>query len=92
MVVRLDDIFIQGAGKAPYYLTYHFFAITLMLLFVFTSNENKKRYHQYYFLVQSIGFMNCGAITYYLSEAVFPVGAGVLPLLCIYLIVYPSIY
>ena len=33
MVVRFDDIFIQGAGKAPYYLTYHFFAIALMLLF-----------------------------------------------------------
>ena len=90
MVVRFDDIFIQGAGKAPYYLFYHFFAITLMLLFIFTSNENKKRYHQYYFLVQSIGFMNCGAITYYLSDVVFPVGAGVLPILCmLYLIVYP---
>jgi len=90
MVVRFDDIFIQGAGKAPYYLFYHFFSITLMLLFIFTSNENKKRYHQYYFLVQSIGFMNCGAITYYLSDVVFPVGAGVLPILCmLYLIVYP---
>ena len=90
MVVRFDDIFIQEAGKAPYYLFYHFFAIALMLLFIFTSNKNKKRYHQYYFLVQSIGFMNCGAITYYLSEVVFPVGAGILPILCIlYLIVYP---
>ena len=50
MVVRLDDIFIQGVGKAPHYLAYHFFAIALTLLFIFTSNENKKRYHQYYFL------------------------------------------
>ena len=49
MVVRFDDIFIQGAGKAPYYLFYHFFAITLILIFIFTSNENKKRYHQYFF-------------------------------------------
>ena len=90
MVVRLDDIFIQGVGKAPHYLAYHFFAIALTLLFIFTSNENKKRYHQYYFLFQSIGFMNCGAITYYLSDVVFPVGSGVLPILCmLYLIVYP---
>ena len=90
MLIRFDDIFIQGVGKAPYYLFYHFFSITLILLFIFTSNENKKRYHQYYFMVQSIGFMNCGAITYYLSEVVFPVGAGVLPILCmLYLIVFP---
>ena len=90
MVIRFDDIFIQGVGKAPHYLIYHFFSITLILLFIFTSNENKKRYHQYYFMVQSIGFMNCGAITYYLSEVIFPVGAGVLPILCmLYLIVFP---
>ena len=42
MVVRLDDIFIQGVGKSPHYLAYHFFAITITLLFIFTSNENKK--------------------------------------------------
>ena len=90
MVIRFDDIFIQGAGKAPYYLAYHLFSIAVMLLFVFTSNENKKKYHQYYFLIQSIGFMNCGALTYYLSDIIFPVGAGVLPILCmLYLIVYP---
>ena len=90
MVIRFDDIFIQGAGKAPYYLAYHLFSILVMLLFIFTSNENKKNYHQYYFLIQSIGFMNCGALTYYLSDIIFPVGAGILPILCmLYLIVYP---
>ena len=90
MVIRFDDIFIQGAGKAPYYLAYHLFYILVMLLFIFTSNENKKKYHQYYFLIQSIGFMNCGAFTYYFSDIIFPVGAGVLPILCmLYLIVYP---
>ena len=90
MVIRFDDIFIQGAGKAPYYLAYHLFSILVMLLFIFTSNENKKKYHQYYFLIQSIGFMNCGALTYYFSDIIFPVGAGVLPILCmLYLIVYP---
>ena len=90
MVIRFDDIFIQGAGKAPYYLAYHLFYILVMLLFIFTSNENKKKYHQYYFLIQSIGFMNCGALTYYFSDIIFPVGAGVLPILCmLYLIVYP---
>ena len=90
MVIRFDDIFIQGVGKTPYYLAYHLFSIVVMLLFIFTSNENKKKYHQYYFLIQSIGFMNCGALTYYLSDIIFPVGAGVLPILCMrYLIVYP---
>lgn len=90
MLIRFDDIFIQGAGKAPYYLAYHLFSIIVILLFVFTSNENKKKYHQYYFLIQSIGFMNCGAITYYFSDIIFPVGAGVLPILCmLYLIVFP---
>ncbi len=90
MVIRFDDIFIQGAGKTPYYLAYHLFSIVVMLLFIFTSNENKKKYHQYYFLIQSIGFMNCGALTYYFSDIIFPVGAGVLPILCmLYLIVYP---
>ena len=90
MVIRFDDIFIQGAGKAPYYLAYHLFSIVVMLLFILTSIENKKKYHQYYFLIQSIGFMNCGALTYYLSDIIFPVGAGVLPILCmLYLIVYP---
>ena len=90
MVIRFDDIFIQGVGKAPYYLAYHLFSILVMLLFIFTSNENKKKYHQYYFLIQSIGYMNWGALTYYFSDIIFPVGAGVLPILCmLYLIVYP---
>ncbi len=90
ILIRFDDIFVQGVGTAIYYLVYHFFSLVLLFLFVFTSNENKKKYHQLYFLVQSIGFMNCGAITYYLSDNIFPVGAGVLPILCmLYLIVYP---
>ncbi len=38
----------------------------------------------------TIGFMNCGAWTYFFSGVNFPVGAGVLPiLLMLYLIVYP---
>ena len=90
ILIRFDDIFVQGVGTATYYLIYHFFSFVLLFLFVFTSNENKKKFHQLYFLIQSIGFMNCGAITYYLSDNVFPVGAGVLPILCmLYLIVYP---
>ena len=44
MVIRFDDIFIQGVGKAPYYLAYHLFSIVVMLLFILTSNENKKKY------------------------------------------------
>ena len=30
-MIRIDDIFIRGAGMNPYYLTYHAFAISLMI-------------------------------------------------------------
>ena len=89
-IIRADDIFVQGVGANLYYLSYHLFSILLLILFLFTSNENKRRYHQAYFLISAIGFMNCGAWTYYFSDVTFPVGAGVLPiLLMLYLIVYP---
>ena len=89
-LIRLDDIFVQGAGKNIYYLSYHFLSILIMLAFLLTSNDNKRKYHQVYFLISTIGFMNCGAWTYYFSDIQFPVGAGVLPiLLMLYLIVYP---
>ena len=89
-IIRADDIFVQGVGANLYYLSYHLFSILLLILFLFTSNENKRRYHQAYFLISAIGFMNCGAWTYYFSDVIFPVGAGVLPiLLMLYLIVYP---
>ena len=60
-LIRIDDIFIQGVGKNFYYLTYHFLSIAVVLLFLFSSNKNKKKYHQLYFLIGRIGFMNCGA-------------------------------
>ena len=89
-LIRIDDIFVQGAGKNAYYLSYHAISIVIMLLFLFSSNEKKRQYHQAYFLISTIGFMNCGAWTYYFSDIPFPVGAGVLPiLLMLYLIVYP---
>ena len=89
-IVRADDIFVQGVGKNIYYLSYHLFAIVLLLIFIFSSNERKRKYHQEYFLITSIGFMNCGAWTYYFSDGQFPVGAGVLPIMImLYLIVYP---
>ena len=89
-MIRADDIFVQGVGANLYYLSYHLFSILLLILFLFTSNDNKRRYHQAYFLISAIGFMNCGAWTYYFSDITFPVGAGVLPiLLMLYLIVYP---
>ena len=89
-IIRADDIFVQGVGANLYYLSYHLFSILLLILFLFTSNDNKRRYHQAYFLISAIGFMNCGAWTYYFSDVTFPVGAGVLPiLLLLYLIVYP---
>ena len=90
LVIRADDIFVQGVGANLYYLSYHLFSILLLILFLFTSNDNRRRYHQAYFLISAIGFMNCGAWTYYFSDVTFPVGAGVLPiLLMLYLIVYP---
>ena len=89
-IIRADDIFVQGVGANLYYLSYHLFSILLLILFLFTSNDNRRRYHQAYFLISAIGFMNCGAWTYYFSDVTFPVGAGVLPiLLMLYLIVYP---
>jgi len=89
-IIRMDDIFVQGVGKNIYYLSYHIFSIILLLTFLFSSNEKKRRYHQEYFLITSIGFMNCGAWTYYFSDGLFPVGAGVLPIMImLYLIVYP---
>jgi len=89
-IIRVDDIFVQGAGKNFYYLSYHLLSIIIMALFLLSSNDKKRKYHQAYFLISTIGFMNCGAWTYYLSNVQFPVGAGVLPiLLMLYLIVYP---
>lgn len=89
-MIRLDDIFVQGAGQNTFYLSYHLISILIMLLFIFASNENKRKFHQLYFLISTIGFMNCGAWTYYFSDIQFPVGGGVLPiLLMLYLIVYP---
>ena len=89
-IIRVDDLFVQGVGANLYYLSYHLFSILLLILFLFTSNDNRRRYHQAYFLISAIGFMNCGAWTYYFSDVTFPVGAGVLPiLLMLYLIVYP---
>ena len=90
LLIRVDDIFIQGAGLNKYYLTYHLFSILLLLLFLFSSNLYKRKYHQAYFLISTVGFMNCGAWNYYFSEITFPVGAGVLPImLMLCLIVYP---
>ena len=89
-IIRIDDIFVQGVGKNVYYLSYHFFSIILLLLFLFSSNEKKRKYHQAYFIISAIGFMNCGAWTYYSSDIIFPVGAGVLPIMImLYLIVFP---
>ena len=89
-IIRADDIFVQGVGKNIYYLSYHFFSIVLLFVFLLSSNERKRKYHQEYFLITAIGFMNCGAWTYYFSDGQFPVGAGVLPIMImLYLIVYP---
>ena len=85
-----DDLFVQGVGSNKYYLSYHLFSTILLFLYLFSSNETKRKYHQIYFLITAIGFMNCGAWTYYFSDVTFPVGGGVLPiLLMLYLIVYP---
>ena len=90
LIIIADDIFVQGVGTNIYYLSFHLLSIVLLFLFLFSSNDKKRKYHQAYFLISAIGFMNCGAWTYYFSDISFPVGAGVLPiLLMLYLIVYP---
>ena len=90
LIIIADDLFVQGVGTNKYYLSFHIFSILLLFLFLFSSNDKKRKYHQAYFLISAIGFMNCGAWTYYFSDIPFPVGAGVLPiLLMLYLIVYP---
>ena len=89
-IVRADDLFVQGVGYNKYYLSYHLFSIILLFIFLLSPNNSKRKYHQAYFLISAVGFMNCGAWTYYFSDVAFPVGAGVLPiLLMLYLIVYP---
>ena len=89
-IIIADDLFVQGVGYNIYYLSYHLFSIVLLFIFLFSSKNNKCKYHQAYFLISAVGFMNSGAWTYYFSDAAFPVGAGVLPiLLMLYLIVYP---
>ena len=39
VIIRIDDIFVQGVGKNIYYLSYHIFSIMLLLMFIFSSNE-----------------------------------------------------
>ena len=89
-IIRVDDIFIRGAGMNPYYIGYHVFAISLLVVFLLSSNDKKRKYFQTYFLIEAIGFMNCGAWTYYFSDVQFPVGAGVIPnMVMIYLVIFP---
>ena len=88
MLLRIDDIRLLGPN--PYYISYHTFSIICLIIFIFISNENKKKYHQLYFTVGFIGFMNCGVWCYYFSDAIFPVGPGVLPILTMLpLLVWP---
>ena len=90
ILIRVDDIFIRGAGMNPYYFAFVIFDYLLLFLFLFSSHEKKRKYHQYYFLINAIGFMNCGAWTYYFSDIQFPVGAGVIPnMILIYLVIFP---
>ena len=79
MLLRFDDIRLLGFN--PYYIGYHTFSIICLIIFIFISNENKKKYHQLYFTVGFIGFMNCGVWCYYFSDATFPVGPGAMPIL-----------
>ena len=32
-IIRMDDIFVQGAGKNLFYLSYHIISIILLILF-----------------------------------------------------------
>ena len=55
LAIILDDLFVQGVGSNKYYLSYHLFAIVFLFLYLFSSFETKRKYHQTYFLISAIG-------------------------------------
>ena len=41
-IIRIDDIFIRGAGMNPYYIGYHIFAIALLIFLLFHQGKKGK--------------------------------------------------
>jgi len=83
MLIRADDIRLLGPN--PWYIGYHVLGFIAWLLFLFYLSDNlKKKWHQVYFTIWIIGFMNMGSFSYYLIDPLaFPVKGGVLPIIMI---------
>ena len=41
LIIIADDLFVQGVGLNIYYLSYHLFAVILLLLFIFFFKGHK---------------------------------------------------
>ena len=93
MLIRADDIRLLGPN--PWYISYHVLGFIVWAYFLFIlSDSNKKKWHQVYFTIWIIGFMNMGSISYYLIDPLaFPVKGGVLPIIMIlWLYVWPYFF
>ena len=93
MLIRVDDIRLLGPNA--WYIGYHVLGFIAWLFFLFyLSDNNKKKWHQVYFTIWIIGFMNMGSFSYYLIDpSAFPVKGGVLPIIMIlWLYVWPYFF
>ena len=89
LFVIFDDYKNLG-GLTPYYIGYHIFSWLLLAIFLFSKEDLKKKYFEYYFMITFVGFMNCGAWSYHFSPAEFPPGEGVVISMILFgLIIYP---
>ena len=89
LFVIFDDYKNLGS-LTPYYIGYHIFSWSLLAIFLFSKEDLKKKYFEYYFMITFVGFMNCGAWSYHFSPAEFPPGEGVVVSMILFgLIIYP---
>ena len=93
MLIRVDDIRLLGPNI--WYIGFHALGFIAWLFFLFyLSDYSKKKWHQVYFTIWIIGFMNMGSFSYYLIDpSAFPVKGGVLPIIMIlWLYVWPYFF
>ena len=93
MLIRADDIRLLGPNL--WYIGYHSLGFIVFVFFLlFLSDKNKRKWHQFYFTIWIIGFMNIGSLSYYLIDPLaFPVKGGVLPIIMIlWLYVWPYFF
>jgi len=93
MLIRVDDMRLLGPNI--WYIGFHALGFIAWLFFLlYLSDKSKKNWHQVYFTIWIIGFMNVGSFSYYLiNPSVFPVKGGVLPIIMIlWLYVWPYFF